>query len=106
MAYIVVKRICAGAGGAGAAGGAGRPGPCCRAAYFIFSPRGLEALLHSGVLVEVTRLLYKQFTWIASSTQRECSMQCSQFLECSNAQVADTSNFNHAALSLVFLLFC
>lgn len=76
------------------------PEPCCRAAYFIFSPRGLEELLHSGVLVEVTRLLYKQFTWRASSTQRECLMQCSQFLERSNAQDAEVSNFNHAALSL------
>lgn len=81
-------------------GGRAGPEPCCRAAYFIFSPRGLEELLHSGVLVEVTRLLYKQFTWRASSAQRECLMQCSQFLERSNAQDAEVSNFNHAALSL------
>ncbi len=69
----------------------GRTGaePCCRAAYFIFSPRGLEELLHSGVLAEVTRLLYKQFTWRPSSTQRECLMQYSQFLRCCNAQDAD-----------------
>ena len=87
----------------GAAGGEG--GPCCRAAYFIFSPRGLEELLHSGVLVEVTRLLYKQFTWRPSSTQRECLMQCSQFLKCFNAQDADVSNFNHAALSLCLPFF-
>lgn len=79
--YSGKKGICGGARGEG--------GPCCRAAYFIFSPRGLEELLHSGVLAEVTRLLYKQFTWRPSSTQRECLMQCSQFLKCFNAQDAD-----------------
>lgn len=61
----------------------------CRAAYFIFPPRGLEELLHSGVLAEVTRLLYKQFTWRPSSTQRECLMQCSQFLKCCDAHDVD-----------------
>lgn len=70
-------------------GGRTGPEPCCRAAYFIFSPRGLEELLHSGVLAEVTRLLYKQFTWRPSSTQRECLMQCSHFLKRYNAQDAD-----------------
>lgn len=86
-------------------GGKSGAEPCCRAAYFIFSPRGLEELLHSGVLVEVTRLLYKQFTWRPSSTQRECLMQCSKFLKCCNAQDADMSTFNHAALSRCLSFF-
>lgn len=91
----------------------GRTGadPCCRAAYFSFSPRGLEELLHSGVLAEVTRLLYKQFTWRPSSTQRECLMQCSQFLRCCNAQDADMCpiltmlHYLSLCLSFSFFLF-
>lgn len=73
VTYILAKRIRAGARGGRRTGAQ----PCCRAAHFIFSPRGLEELLHCGVLAEVTRLLYKLFTWRPLSTQRECLMQCS-----------------------------
>lgn len=102
--------------GTGGFGGGLEAEPCFQEACLLFGPRGSAEPLHSRVFLlffffmAVTRLLYKQFTWMASNAQRECLMQRSHFpLSVAPIGDADVSSLHRAALSLrlrSFGVFC